>query len=181
MVTWLRMHLIDDLLEHCHFQLSTRRNAAVSSDTTASSIPPHRLRTRAPHVSAAPARSKQSSDPVGIPSDSACGMRGRKGRQESCVRKRAAHRLACWLPRKVTQVALGQTHGFEIRCWKPRVKQCWFGTSRTLRSTKRCRQQRIVCQSSRSVTATNRCSRPEQHHEYSSTIGSVTVRRGRSF
>ena len=79
---------------------------------------------------------------------------GEKGRQESWVRKRAAHRLACWLPRKVTQVALGQTHGFEIRCWKPRVKQCWFGTSRTLRSTKRCRQQRIVCQSRRGVAVT---------------------------
>ena len=126
---------------------------------------------RAPYVSAAPARStQQPSDPVGIPSDSACGMRGRKGRQESCVRKRAAHRLACWLPRKVTQVALGQTHGFEIRCWKPRVKQCWFGTSRTLRSTKRCNGSSV------SLAACD----PIDYRDESIMIGS-TVRHGRLF
>ena len=170
------MHLIDDLLEHCHFQLSTRRNAAVSSDTTASSIPPHRLRTsqstirqRSPsQVNSTAERSGRNS--ISTPLVDPCGMRGRKGRQESCVRKRAAHRLACWLPRKVTQVALGQTHGFEIRCWKPRVKQCWFGTSRTLRSTKRCNGSSV------SLAACD----PIDYRDESIMIGS-TVRHGRSF
>lgn len=108
------------------------------------------------HHSAQPKPGQDNSGAIRSEFDrhSACGVRGRKGRQESRVRKSATHRLACWLPRKVTQVALGQTHGFEIRCWKPRVKQCWFGTSRTLRSTKRCRQQRIVCQSRRGVAVT---------------------------
>ena len=95
---------------------------------------------------------------------------GEKGRQESWVRKRAAHRLACWLPRKVTQVALGQTHGFEIRCWKPRVKQCWFGTSRTLRSTKRCNGSSV------SLAACD----PIDYRDESIMIGS-TVRHGRLF
>ena len=166
------MHFIDDLLEHCHFQLSTRRNAAVSSDTTASSIPPHRLRTSQSTTSAQPQPGQLNSRAIRseFHQHSACGMRGRKGRQESCVRKRAAHRLACWLPRKVTQVALGQTHGFEIRCWKPRVKQCWFGTSRTLRSTKRCNGSSV------SLAACD----PIDYRDESIMIGS-TVRHGRLF